>query len=175
VTLAKVLSARSAALTFVRAPQSQTKDQKAFVEQVRQVDPTVAAVYRLAQDFGQLLRQREGKSQLDQWKAAVRASGVKELISFVDGLTDDEVAIANACTESWSNGMVEGFNHKLKWIKRSSYGQAGFPLLQRRVLLHPTAQEPVDKEQRRGSSQRSASAASDRASGAMSSPTAVAA
>ena len=33
--------------------------------------------------------------------------------------------------------MVEGFVNKVKWIKRSSYGQAGFPLLQRRVLLHP--------------------------------------
>ncbi len=58
----------------------------------------------------------------------MRASGVKELISFVNGLADDAEAIANACTESWSNGMVEGFNHKLKWIKRSSYGQAAFPL-----------------------------------------------
>jgi hypothetical protein len=26
--------------------------------------------------------------------------------------------------------MVEGFVNKVKWIKRSSYGQAGFPLLQ---------------------------------------------
>ena len=135
VTLAKVLSARFAALTFVRAPQSQTKDQKAFVEQVCQVDPTVATVYQLAQGFGHLLRQREGKSRLEHWKGAVRASGIKELISFVDGLTDDAEAIANACTQAWSNGMVEGFNHKLKWIKRSSYGQAGFPLLQRRVRL----------------------------------------
>ena len=31
--------------------------------------------------------------------------------------------------------MVEGFVNKVKWIKRSSYGQAGFPLLQRRVRL----------------------------------------
>ena len=29
--------------------------------------------------------------------------------------------------------MVEGFINKVKWIKRSSYGQAGFALLQRRV------------------------------------------
>jgi len=72
---------------------------------------------------------------LEHWKEAVRASGIKELISFVDGMTDDEVAIANACTQSCSNGMVEGFNHKLKWIKRSWYGQAGFSLLQRRVRL----------------------------------------
>jgi hypothetical protein len=175
VTLAKVLSARSAALTFVRASERQTKDQKAFVQQVCQVDPTVAAVYRLAQDFGHLLRKREGKSRLEQWKTAVRASGVEELIGFVDGLTDDAVAIANACTEAWSNGMVEGFNHKLKWIKRSSYGQAGFPLLQRRVLLHPAAQEPFDKEHGRDSSQKSPSAAHDSASDAGSLQTAYAA
>ena len=136
-----------------------------------QVDPTVAAVYTLAQDFGQLLRKREGESRLEQWKTAVRASGVKELIGFVDGLTDDAEAIANACTQAWRNGMVEGFNHKLKWIKRSSYGQGSFPLLQRRVLLHPSAREPVDK----GSSQRSATAAHEHASGAGSPPTAVAA
>ena len=175
MTLTKVLSARSAALTFVRAQEYQTKDQKAFVEQVCQVDPTVAAVYRLTQDFGQLLRKREGKSRLEHWKAAVRISGVKELIDFVDGLTDDALAIANACTEAWNNGMVEGFNHKLKWIKRSSYGQAGFPLLQRRVLLHPADRKAVDKEQRRGSSQQFVSAAHDRTSGAGSSPTAIAA
>jgi hypothetical protein len=33
------------------------------------------------------------------------------------------------------------FVNKVKWIKRSSYGQAGFPLLQRRVLLHPVAEK----------------------------------
>jgi hypothetical protein len=42
-------------------------------------------------------------------------------------------------TPSWSNGMVEGFVNKMKWIKRRTSGQAGFPLLQRRVLLHPAS------------------------------------
>jgi transposase len=31
------------------------------------------------------------------------------LISFVDGLAEDAEAVANGCSESWSNGMVEGF------------------------------------------------------------------
>jgi hypothetical protein len=44
LTLAKVHSARSAAFTFVRAPERQTQEQKAFIEQVCQVDPAVAAV-----------------------------------------------------------------------------------------------------------------------------------
>jgi len=42
--------------------------------------------------------------------------------------------------------MVEGFINKVKWIKRSSYGQAGFPLLQRRVLLHPAHGSPFGLE-----------------------------
>jgi len=91
-------------------------------------------------------RKREGPLRLEQWKVAVRASGIAELIAFVDGLADDAEAVANGCTESWSNGMVEGFITKVKWIKRSSYGQAGFPLLQRRVLLHPASRETPRSE-----------------------------
>ncbi len=49
---------------------------------------------------------------------------------------------------TWSNGMVEGFVNKVKAIKRSSYGQAGFPLLQRRVLLHPTYRSDSRSSQR---------------------------
>jgi transposase len=90
-------------------------------------------VCKLAQDFGRLLRKREGQVRLEQWKATVRASGIAELIAFVDGLADDAEAVANGCSLPWSNGMVEGFVNKVKWIKRSSYGRAGFPLLQRRV------------------------------------------
>lgn len=41
--------------------------------------------------------------------------------------------------------MVEGFINKVKWIKRSSYGQADFPLLQRRVLLHPTDKDTAGR------------------------------
>jgi transposase len=71
----------------------------------------------------------------------VRASGIAELIAFVDGLTDDAEAEALGCSLTWSNGMVEGFINKVKWIKRRTSGQAGFPLLQRRVLLHPASRE----------------------------------
>ncbi len=142
---------------MVRPVEHRTAEQIAFIEQLVNHDPTIAPAFTLTQEFGQLLRKREGKSRLEDWKAAVRSSGITELIRFVDGLADDEVAVANACIEPWSNGMVEGFNQKVKLIKRSSYGQAGFPLLQRRVLLHPAPKEPFGKDQKRPSSQRSAS------------------
>jgi transposase len=156
ITQEKAPSARSVALMMVRPAEHRTQGQIVFIDQLCQHDPTIATAFTLAQAFGQLLRKREGPHRLEHWKAAVRASGITELIDFVDGLADDAEAVANGCTESWSNGMVEGFGNLVKWIKRSSYGQAGFPLLQRRVLLHPAAGEAFRKDQRRRSLQKSA-------------------
>lgn len=164
-------SPRGVALMMVRPEQRRTREQTAYVEQLIQSNEPVAVVFKLAQDFGRLLRKREGPVRLEQWKDAVRTSGIAELIAFVDGLADDGKAVANGCTLIWSNGMTEGFVNKVKWIKRSSYGQAGFPLLQRRVLLHLAGQEPFDKEQKQHSSRRSASSEHQDASGARSAPT----
>jgi len=156
---------------MVRPEQRRTREQTVYLEQLIQSNEPVAVVFKLAQDFGRLLRKREGQVRLEQWKDSVRTSGIAELIAFVDGLADDGEAVANGCTLTWSNGMTEGFVNKVKWIKRSSYGQAGFPLLQRRVLLHPAGQEPFGKEQKRRSSRRSASSEHQDASGARSAPT----
>jgi transposase len=164
-------SPRGVALMMVRPEQRRTREQTAYLEQLIQSNELVAVVFKLAQDFSRLLRKREGQVRLEQWKDSVRTSGIAELIAFVDGLADDGEAVANGCTLTWSNGMTEGFVNKVKWIKRSSYGQAGFPLLQRRVLLHPAGQEPFGKEQKRRSSRRSASSEHQDASGAWSAPT----
>ncbi len=147
-------SSRSVALLIVRPEQNRTKEQTAYLDQLIQSNGTIAVVCKLAQDFGHLLRKREGLVRLEQWKTAVRVSGIAELITFVDGLDDDAEAVANGCSLTWNNGMVEGFVNKVKWIKRSSYGQAGFPLLKRRVLLHPAVRPPVEKDQSVRSSRR---------------------
>jgi transposase len=171
----KAPSPRNVALMIIRRAQKRTEAQTTFIDQLCKSDPTAATVYSLAQAFGSLLRNREGKPGLEHWKAAVQASGIAELITFVEGLADDTEAVVNGCTESWSNGMVEGFVNKVKWIKRSSYGQAGFPLLQRRVLLHPAVRKPLSKDQRRRSSRKSATPPSHKTSGTGSTPMAVAA
>jgi len=160
---------------MVRPTQSRTRAQTAYLEHLVQSDSTIAVVFTLAQDFGRVLRKHEGQVRLEQWKAAIQGSGIAELIAFVDGLAEDAQAVANGCSLTWSNGMVEGFVNKVKWIKRSSYGQAGFPLLQRRVLLHPEALERLSKDQRRRSSRKSAVPPSHEISGAGSTPMAGAA
>jgi transposase len=166
IVLDKPPSPRGVALTMVRPAQNRTPEQTAYLEQLIQSDETVAQAFQLAQDFGRLLRKHEGQARLEQWKSAVRASGIAELIIFVDGLDDDAEAVANGCSLTWSNGMVEGFINKVKWIKRSSYGQAGFPLLQRRVLFHSTQRLTSGKGRRQSSSASSLPSARHSASAA---------
>lgn len=84
----------------VRPEQSRTPEQVAYLDQLTQSNETIAVVFKFAQDFGGLLRKREGQVRLEQWKAAVRASGVMELISFVDGLANDAEAVANGCSRA---------------------------------------------------------------------------
>jgi transposase len=91
---------------MVRPTQSRTREQTAYLEQLVQSDSTIAVVFTLAQDFGRLLRRHEGQVRLEQWQAAVQASGIAELIAFVDGLADDAQAVANGCSLTWSNGAV---------------------------------------------------------------------
>jgi transposase len=168
-------SPRGVALMMVRPAQNRTREQVAYLDQLVQSDETIAVVFTLAQGFGTLLRTQAGQERLESWKAAVQASGIAELAAFVEGLADDEEAVSNGCRLPWSNGVVEGFVNKAKWIKRSSYGQAGFPLLQRRILLHPKAWKPVGTNQGQRSFQRFASPGHTQARGADTSPTASAA
>jgi transposase len=66
------------------------------------------------------------------WMSMARGS---LLDSFVHGLERDANAVAAAIGTPWSSGPVEGQVTRLKAIKRSAYGRAGFPLLRQRVLM----------------------------------------
>jgi len=94
---------------------------------------TFALLYDLVQRFRRLLRQREG-SLLDGWIADCQASGIPELAQFATGLLREYNWVVAGITHSASNGPTEGANTKLKLIKRTMYGRAGFPLLRQRVL-----------------------------------------
>ena len=56
--------------------------------------------------------------------------------TFAAGLARDGDAVLAALCFRWSTGQVEGQVHRLKLIKRSMYGRAGFALLRARVLHH---------------------------------------
>ena len=67
-----------------------------------------------------------------QWKPLIS----KPLSPASTGVQQDKDAVLAGLTLPWSTGPVEGQVNRLKLIKRSMYGRAGFDLLKFRVLHH---------------------------------------
>jgi transposase len=72
---------------------------------------------------------------LDHWLEQATASTLKPFQSFAASVRRDYEAVQAGVTHNWSTGPVEGEINRLKLVKRTMFGRAGFALLQRRVLL----------------------------------------
>ena len=96
-------------------------------------DPQVALAADLAERFVKMVKQKEA-DKLEAWLKDAVASGIRSFIGFANGIRQDFAAVRNALSLIWSNGPVEGYVNKLKYIKRMMYGRANFDLLRRRVL-----------------------------------------
>jgi len=88
----------------------------------------------LVEEFQRLVRVRDTPA-LMVWLSAAETSGLREFREFAGGLRRDSGAVEAAVTSEWSSGQVEGQVTRLKLVKRSMYGRAGFPLLRQRFLL----------------------------------------
>jgi len=87
---------------------------------------TVAAAKRLT-----LLLRRKSEEAL---ATVLDAAGATMLRSFVTELRKDVGAVQAALDLPWTTSPVEGQISRLKMIKRTMYGRAGFSLLRARVL-----------------------------------------
>jgi transposase len=94
--------------------------------------PRLNSALCLAEELAAMFRQSSAKPLAD-WLKEVAASEIGELRSFAESLRQDQAAVQAAMTDAWSNGPVEGHVNRLKVIKRSMYGRAGFDLLRARV------------------------------------------
>jgi transposase len=103
---------------------------RAFLDGLLAEAPALAEVRDLARGFAALVR-KKGTGTLDGWLAA--AAGTP-LAGFAQGLGKDLAAVRAALGTPWSTGPVEGQISRLKTIKRTMYGRAGFDLLRSRVL-----------------------------------------
>lgn len=127
------LLARQAVFLFLRRPEKLTVEEQESLLLLRQFHCEVDLAYDLVQQFARMLRTRSGE-RLDAWLAQVNQSRIPELQSFAAGVEKDKEAVRAGLTWWINNGVVEGQVTKLKLIKRQGYGQAGFPLLRKRVL-----------------------------------------
>ena len=143
----RLLTARQAAWLVVRHEEQRTKDDAQQLAQLRAQHADVAEAIDLAQDFAQLVRQRQPQ-QLEPWLARAAKSAVGAWQRFAKGLRDDYDAVKAGVTLPWSSGPVEGQITRLKLLKRQMFGRASLALLERRFVLAPgRLREPVPHPQ----------------------------
>ena len=129
---------RQAAYLVVLKPENRQAEETDLLEQLVKQHPDLARLVELADEFLQLIRQRQAEL-LDSWLLKAASSSIKSLQTFAKGLFDDYAAVkASMCTE-WSNGPVEGLNNKLKMLKRQMYGRASLDLLAKRFIMPTTS------------------------------------
>ncbi|WP_243120233.1 ISL3 family transposase [Caloramator sp. E03] len=76
----------------------------------------------------------EAKILLKEWIEIARKSGIKEYISCAETLSRWFKEIVNSFDVPYTNGCVEGFNNKIKVIKRNAFGFRNFNRFRNRIL-----------------------------------------
>jgi transposase len=104
--------------------------ERAFVERLLAETPKLADAVAIAKRLDRLLR-RESEESLDRLLADVAGTLLAE---FAANLRRDLAAVQAALDTPWTTSPAEGQINRIKTIKRSMYGRAGFPLLRARVL-----------------------------------------
>jgi transposase len=123
-------TARKVTRLLMSEPDKLSEVDRRFITALLEVSPPIARAAELARAFSSMIRKGLA-DQLDDWIKAAETAGFK---GFAGSLRQDRDAVHAAMTMPWSTGPVEGQINRLKVIKRSMYGRAGFDLLRQRVL-----------------------------------------
>ena len=111
--------------------------ERAFLGHLARGAPDLVRAGKLAVAFANLLHTHRpdiarARAALNRWIRSARESA---LSGFARGLQRDSAAVAAAIVTPWTTSPAEGQITRLKAIKRSMYGRAGFRLLRQRVLI----------------------------------------
>lgn len=101
--------------------------------------PKLKQAYDLCSDltgiFDSSLSKKEGKRELKKWMKRVKLSQLSCFDSFLKTLEKRLDDIANYFVDRHTSGFVEGFNNKIKVIKRRCYGILNVTHLFQRIQL----------------------------------------
>ena len=127
------LTPRSLAWLLVANEEKLTSNQQELLKKIMAINSKVAIVYKLAQEFTRIIRQRD-LANWGKWLEEVKEKGTAALQSLANGLLRDEAAVKNALKYEVSNGTTEGSVNKLKFVKRATFGRAKLDLLKVRLI-----------------------------------------
>jgi transposase len=126
----KTPSGRRAAWLVVADADEIDNSERKFVDALIGGSTQLAHLIALAREFRTMIREQQ-EERLDDWLVAAEKTA---FAGFAGGLRRDLAAVRAALSLPWSTGPVEGQICRLKTIKRTMCGRAGFDLLRHRVL-----------------------------------------
>jgi transposase len=115
---------------FMAETEALPEAERAFVTRLLTDAPLLAKALAAAKRLNGLLR-RQSQESLTEVLTALEETA---LAPFAAALRQDLPALQAALELPWTTSPVEGQINRLKMIKRTRYGRAGFDLLRQRVL-----------------------------------------
>ena len=97
--------------------------------------PFLGELYALVKEFHRIIFSHKPK-EIDNWISNAKLLGIPELNTYLGGLTNDILAVRNAISYAYNNGLAEGSVNKIKLTKRIMYGRNSFALLRAKLLLN---------------------------------------
>lgn len=110
------------------------KEDEELLKKLLKQDKTIRKIIEISDRFSiALFSEKAGK--IDEWIEDAKALDISELNTFVNTIVTDIVATKNSITYlNISNGLTEGKNCKMKFIKRMMYGRCSSKLLRAKLL-----------------------------------------
>lgn len=120
---------------LLKPEENLTQKQKAKLEEIREVLPSLAQMHLMKESFRAIFEQaenwRDGAFQLLDWLAEAEGTFNKSVGTICRWFGE----VTEYFEHRTTSGVVEGINNKLKLIKRSGYGFRNFDNFQLRCLI----------------------------------------
>jgi transposase len=111
---------------FRKNEEDLEEEEKRKLEKLLSHSPELEKAYRLREAlraiFEKKMSKGRAKKEISEWEEEVRNSGLKCFDKFLDTLDKWKEEITNYFIKRKSSGFVEGFNNKVKVMKRRCYG-----------------------------------------------------
>ncbi len=128
------LTPRTAIWPILQRPEKRDEATTQCIATLREAHAERDEAITVTEGFAKLIRARDPLA-LDTWLVQAAASTLTPFRRFAASLRHDDATVHAGVELPWSTGPVEGTINRLKMVKRTMFGRAGFALLQHRVLL----------------------------------------
>jgi len=119
--------------------QDLTSEERKTLSYLFRLSPDLKAAYqlqnRLTEIFEESLSRKAAETKIRKWIIAVAKSGLRCFDTFINTLAHWWKEILNYFVDRETSGFVEGFNNKIKVLKRRSYGMTNLKHLFQRIYL----------------------------------------